>query len=343
MRSILFIFVLIIQGFVSHAQDLTGTWETVMDDRREFLQLNIVKGKDKLCGYTWDYQLGNKESYCKAFFEATFDKENKQWVFVGKKMIETSGGHELMILRLCFLKENNIAYLEGTLGVQTITMWSSKESFIEEIKLKRVYPKPAYMYRFMEDCIAEAKKKPVKKSTVFPPAPKKPLVKSPTRPKPVEMPPPQKDTAAFKRINPEAPVINNRQPPPVSTIQEKTVQKKMLQRKRTEVSRIKINTRDIILNVYDNGVVDNDTVSIFYNGKLIANHQWLSEKSITIPLHLDENTNIHEITMFADNLGGIPPNTALIVVTTKDKRYELRSSASLDTNAVLVFEYVPDN
>lgn len=341
-RSILFLGMLILGSFTTKAQDLTGTWETIMNDRSEFLQLNIVKGKNKLCGYTWDYQLGNKESYCKAFFEATFDKEKKQWVFSGKKMIESSGDHELMVLRLRLVKKNKIAYLIGTVGIRTMSLWSDTETFIENIELKRVYPKPAKMYKFMEDCMAEAQKKPLKK-IVPPPAIKKPAIKSPARPKPVEMPPPQKDTAAFKIIAPEAPVINKQVSPPVSMIQEKSVQKKMLQRKRAEVSRIKINSRDIVLKVYDNGVVDNDTVSIFYNGKLIVNHQWLSEKPITIPVHLDENTNIHEITMFADNLGGIPPNTALIVVTTKDKRFELRSSANLNTNAVIVFEYAPDH
>jgi hypothetical protein len=43
--------------------------------------------------------------------------------------------------------------------------------------------------------------------------------------------------------------------------------------------------------------------------------------------------------MFAENLGSIPPNTALIVVTAGNKRYELRSKASLEENAVLLFEY----
>jgi hypothetical protein len=117
--------------------------------------------------------------------------------------------------------------------------------------------------------------------------------------------------------------------------------RKMAERRRTEVSRVQVNTREIVLKVYDNGIVDNDTVSIFYNGKLLVGRKWLSEKAIIIPITLDENVTVHEITMYAENLGSIPPNTALIIVTAGDKRYELRSSATLDTNAVLVFEYKP--
>ena len=67
--------------------------------------------------------------------------------------------------------------------------------------------------------------------------------------------------------------------------------------------------------MYDNGEIDNDTVSIFYNKKLLISHKRLSDKPIELNIELDENTTIHEITLYADNLGSIPPNTALVVVT----------------------------
>jgi hypothetical protein len=93
--------------------------------------------------------------------------------------------------------------------------------------------------------------------------------------------------------------------------------------------------------VYDNAIMDGDTVSILYNGKLLLSHQLLSEKAIEINLVLDEKKTRHEITLFAENLGSIPPNTALVVITAGDKRYELFASASLEENAVLVFDYRP--
>lgn len=98
---------------------------------------------------------------------------------------------------------------------------------------------------------------------------------------------------------------------------------------------------EIELNVYDNGQVDNDTVSIFFDGKIIASKQQLTDRPLTIRLKLDENRTVHEVTMFAENLGSIPPNTALIIVNAGGKRYELRSSASMEENAVLYFEYRP--
>ena len=102
-----------------------------------------------------------------------------------------------------------------------------------------------------------------------------------------------------------------------------------------------VNTKNITLSVYDNAIVDGDSVSIFFNGKLLLSHQKLEEKPIILHIELDENRTRNEILLFAENLGSIPPNTALVVVTAGDKRYELFSKASLEENAVLVIEYRP--
>ncbi len=74
---------------------------------------------------------------------------------------------------------------------------------------------------------------------------------------------------------------------------------------------------------------------------MLLSHQLLSEKAIEINLELNDRQTRHEITLFAENLGSIPPNTALIVITAGEKRYELFASASLQENAVLVFDYRP--
>ncbi|MBK9530353.1 MAG: hypothetical protein IPO42_00910 [Chitinophagaceae bacterium] len=78
---------------------------------------------------------------------------------------------------------------------------------------------------------------------------------------------------------------------------------------------------------------------MYYNNKLLVANRGLTEKAIVVNLLLDEKAAQHEIVLFAHNLGSIPPNTALIVVTAGEQRFELYSSASLTENAVLVFEY----
>ena len=112
-------------------------------------------------------------------------------------------------------------------------------------------------------------------------------------------------------------------------------------RKNSIFSRIPVSVKDITISIYDNATVDGDSISVFYNNQLLVNKQPLTEKAITVNLVLDEKAVQHEIVLFANNLGSIPPNTALIVVNAGDKRYELHSSASLTENAVLLFEYKP--
>ncbi|MEP7254973.1 MAG: DPP IV N-terminal domain-containing protein [Ferruginibacter sp.] len=112
-------------------------------------------------------------------------------------------------------------------------------------------------------------------------------------------------------------------------------------RKNTVIKRIPVSVRNITLNIFDNGTIDGDSISVYYNNKLLVANRGLTDKAITVDLMLDEKATQHEIVLFAHNLGSIAPNTALIVVTAGTQRFELHSSASLTENAVLVFEYKP--
>jgi hypothetical protein len=126
-------------------------------------------------------------------------------------------------------------------------------------------------------------------------------------------------------------------PPPAKTDNVKTEPT----RKNTVFSRIPVTVKNITLDIFDNGAIDGDSISVYYNNKILVSYQRLTEKAITINLLLDDKAAQHEIVLFAHNLGSIPPNTATIVVKAGDKRYELHSSASLTENGVLVLEYKP--
>ena len=89
--------------------------------------------------------------------------------------------------------------------------------------------------------------------------------------------------------------------------------------------------------LYDNGEVDGDSISLFYNGKLLLSHKRLSEKPINLTLEASTGKDINELTMYAENLGEIPPNTALMVVTDGDKRYEVRITSDLKKSGSIRF------
>ena len=63
----------------------------------------------------------------------------------------------------------------------------------------------------------------------------------------------------------------------------------------------------------------------------------LTTKAISLTLSLDENVKENIITMYADNLGTIPPNTALMVVTDGDKRYEVRITSDTEKSGSVIF------
>ena len=63
----------------------------------------------------------------------------------------------------------------------------------------------------------------------------------------------------------------------------------------------------------------------------------LTTKAISLTLALDENVRENIVTMYADNLGTIPPNTALMIVTDGDKRYEVRITSDTEKSGSVVF------
>lgn len=97
----------------------------------------------------------------------------------------------------------------------------------------------------------------------------------------------------------------------------------------------------IKIQLYDNGEIDDDTITVYHNNEVVAYKKRLSNLPITINLGLKAGVNLHELVMVADNLGRIPPNTALMVVTTGGKRYELFISSNEQRNAKVVIEYKP--
>jgi hypothetical protein len=96
-----------------------------------------------------------------------------------------------------------------------------------------------------------------------------------------------------------------------------------------------VESDSVRLSFYDNGEIDGDSISVFVNHELILSHQELAAKAFNIYLHLDSTRELNEISMFAENLGRLPPNTALMVVTDGVNRYEVFLSSSLTENATV--------
>ena len=109
-----------------------------------------------------------------------------------------------------------------------------------------------------------------------------------------------------------------------------------------EVPEIKVDTGTIRLDFYDNAEIDGDSISILHNKQLIVSHQRLGIKPISVFIKVDLQNTFHEISIIAENLGTIPPNTAMLIATAGNKRYQLYFSYSKQKSATVRFEYNPD-
>jgi hypothetical protein len=87
---------------------------------------------------------------------------------------------------------------------------------------------------------------------------------------------------------------------------------------------------------YDNGEYDQDSISVFYNGALMVEKKELSTRTpISFKVRVDSVEENNDLIMYAENLGSIPPNAALMIVTDKDHRYEINLTSNYVKNAAV--------
>lgn len=112
----------------------------------------------------------------------------------------------------------------------------------------------------------------------------------------------------------------------------------ILSRENPVIKKITTGAEELLIELYDNGEIDGDSVSIYHNNKLIISHAGLSAKPISFHLTIDAGHPYHELVMVAHNLGSIPPNTSVMIITTRNRRHEIFISSSEQKNAKILLE-----
>lgn len=114
--------------------------------------------------------------------------------------------------------------------------------------------------------------------------------------------------------------------------------------KRTKniIQTINVSASSVKLELYDNGEVDGDSISLFYNGQVLISHKKLTEQAIKLEIPVQDD-EANELIMYADNLGTLPPNTALLIVTDGNKRYEVRITSDLKKSGSIKFVHTKKN
>jgi hypothetical protein len=173
---------------------------------------------------------------------------------------------------------------------------------------------------------------PAKKTT-------QPLAKKDTK-KDVEPPLVKAETGNKDRIQPKEVVIDKPTLPAAKTEPViKPLDAVYTKRSSELLKTIEIDNPSFTVDLYDNGEIDGDSISLFFNGSLLLSHKRLSDKALRLKLEVDKDKELNELIMYAENLGTIPPNTALMVVNDGDNRYEVRISSDLQKSGVIRFKY----
>ncbi|MBS1661809.1 MAG: hypothetical protein JST68_12255 [Bacteroidetes bacterium] len=119
---------------------------------------------------------------------------------------------------------------------------------------------------------------------------------------------------------------------------DSALEKKAQERESKVAANIPVRGIDTVrVELYDNGEIDGDSVSLFMNDQLLLQHVKLTAEPKVLLVPIDKSKPVNKLVLFAENLGRLPPNTALMQVTVHGKTYNLFLSTDFKKNAAVEF------
>ena len=355
MKKIAFIVFTFLPAFsaFSFAQNLTGIWRGyfITDEGDQYrFEVQLEQKKNSLSGVTYSYQ--DKRFYGKCTMTGNYSNGSGNALIQEIKTIEVKMdlGSSACIQKclLTYAKSSKEEFLEGTFSSvieKNDTIYNKKRGDDcggGKMILRKVITSDFYVEPFLRKKNPSIQTQPplVKNN----PTPNN-TTKTNTRPVTTQPKTTPKNTTA-SIIKPKTDTVKKAEAV-VSEPEEKKLTVKANKMTETLRSRennllqtVIVNSEDVIVKLYDNGEIDDDTISIYLDKQLVLSKKRLSAAAITVNLKMDESNPDHELVMVAENLGRIPPNTSLMVVTAGDQRYEVRITSTEQKNAMVRFRYV---
>jgi hypothetical protein len=125
--------------------------------------------------------------------------------------------------------------------------------------------------------------------------------------------------------------------PPPAPPEPLTNQEKWERRQRIVQTTLPLAGDSIELQFFDNAEVDGDSIALFLNGKLLFEHVKLSAEPFIVKLAVQDIPANAELSMVAENLGSIPPNTSFMMAYINGQRYTARLESTEGSTAVIRF------
>jgi hypothetical protein len=170
-----------------------------------------------------------------------------------------------------------------------------------------------------------------------------PTVKNQTKKEPVVLSPgnPESEKTVETALTPRKEETTQSQRAIEPSSRRITVPKVLLERENNLVRTINVSETDIIVELYDNGTIDNDSISVYHNNEKVISTGRLSYAPLTVKIHSSREDARHELVIVAENLGDIPPNTAYMVIKSGRERFEITLASNEQRNAKVIINYVP--
>ena len=320
-------------------------------------EIQLDQRNKNFSGVTYSYK--TTVFYGKADCRGQVNDKTKKVMLEELKIVEVrmSEGSDacIMTLFLNYTKNGDDEFMEGTytsMNTRDSSSCGRGTVFLQKVTTSDFYKEP-FLVKREEEALKKKTPPPIVKNSN-----PKPVIK--TAPPVAKTTTPKKTTTSTSKTQQKSTTsvpdkdITATKPSrvtvaPARTDTIKQIEKKisntvptprvLANRQNELVKTITVNTTDVVIDIYDNGTIDNDTVSVYLDKKLVVSKQRLTDQPITVKLKLDEDNDYHELVMVAENLGDIPPNTSLMVVKAGDKQYEVRITSTEQKNAVVIFKY----
>ncbi|MCX8019999.1 MAG: hypothetical protein N2747_05850 [Chitinophagaceae bacterium] len=378
LRLLCFIFIIQLFGLSrTNSQDLTGIWKGYfITESGDYYKLEfqiLHNGKSSITGVSYSYL--DVRFYGKATMTGNFIGSSSTFRIREVKTVEVKsllgGATCIMNYNLQYSRSGKEEFLEGSyLGMferkdnQKSGYWGDCGG--GKVHLRRVTTSDFYVEPFLKNKLQPKKiiyneAPPVKREKNDTPAnPEKNntiKTENKTNTNPAPPPPSQKENKTEPKEEPrplqkpnttpqktsDMPKIDLLKPSEKPKPKENVPVPSVLKTRENElVKTFEVDVDEITVKLYDNGEIDGDTISVYLDNKLVLASKRLTASPLTVKIKMEEE-KVHELTMVAENLGSIPPNTSLMVVEAGDQRYEVRITSTEQKNAVVRFRYRKKN
>ncbi|HYH55001.1 MAG TPA: hypothetical protein VD772_00225, partial [Anseongella sp.] len=106
-------------------------------------------------------------------------------------------------------------------------------------------------------------------------------------------------------------------------------------------SEIFVRSPDIVVKIADYQIIDGDIVTVYFNEEKVVDKQLIRKEPIILRLNLEASPQPGKLLLYAENLGRIPPNTALMVVEDSRGRQRIKLESDYERSDVIYIRYKP--